>query len=180
MNLFIHDHIQNEFIQGVVDRFFISGYLFEINDQRQVLRLKENKAGKIFDHIEISYYGSGLIKEVRQIKAADKTRITYEFRRDGKISSEAYESKRKAAWRNGRKEDGLHYRTYHSDGRLSFEAFVDFETGARHNSKGYTTINIGEDGTEVRSYFIMGQFIGENLPVGDDPETYLANYRIMT
>lgn len=179
MNIFIHNNDQSKLIQKIIDEFFTTEYELTINDGQQLLKIQEKTQKKVFDFIEIKYYSTGLIQEVRANRGIGKTRVIYKFDRHGSFEGVRYEHKKGVSWRPGRIEDGLYYRSYDFGGKIINEGFVDFETGVRHNLKGYAAMSIKPDGSQVRAYYVMGEFVGENIPDGTDLETYLANYRIM-
>lgn len=179
------NEIQKEVIGKIINEVFPEGNVVTYNKIRRCVTLTSSvnrvRLKDAVKYIDVVYYAdiknpNTTINYVRVFDSANF--IEYTFNLKGIILEEIYKTKI-FYYRPGRNSDGLWQRSYSSQGILCGEIYINVETQQYHNEKGYAIMIINDDGIPEYQYFINGEFIGANLPVGDDPELYLKNYQML-
>lgn len=183
--MIIPDHGQHKIVESIVNAFFQDKKTQTfINTYRNCVTIIERESNvnvklrKVKTYIDLEFHKSGLVNKLT-VKSPELVN-KYIFTIDGCLESEDY---RNIAGPNnkhilGRMSDGLSHRSYDPHGIICAEIYTNPLTGNLHNLKGHARLfKIGRQ--TVREYYLDGVHIGNDLPVGLDPESFLKNYLLL-
>lgn len=178
---------QKDIILPIIQDFFPEGSKSYYNNYTyayNVVSVKEKaKNYKATKYIELQYQSSVVktndtpITDMRSIDGDHAVKYAF-YIHNGSLCEVRYSTKINGWLHSGRLSDGLASQQY-TDGFITYESYRDAYTSKLHNEKGHAEFYIDSEGNHQKLYYINGEYIGTNLPVGDNAELYLKNYRML-